>query len=409
MTAKVINDPAALGWEFDPDTGRWTWGGSEGGSNGGGGTPFPEAPINGLQYGRQNAGWTEIVGGGAVTTASVILTNPQRAGLDTQEDANQYFYESLQAGGDVDLTNYYTKPESDDRFQVKGNYLTEFTEEDPTVPAHVKSITTSDINKWNNPPTGGGGGAVDSVNGKTGTVVLNYSDVGAQVAGSYATASHNHSGVYQPAGSYATANHNHSGVYQPVGNYATTSYAYSKSQSDGKYALKGASATWDGQFSGTFAEFKTTDTVSGLRVTGPNAALRLRVKSGDGKHIRVSGNRFDILSDNYATNLFNVGDDSKCYATDFIASSDRNLKHDIETAPTGVIEKLRGVTFKWNDTGKESSGVIAQELQEAGLGHLVSENTGTKSLSVSYSGLTAYLIEEIKALKAEIEEIKNGN
>ena len=43
------------------------------------------------------------------------------------------------------------------------------------------------------------------------------------------------------------------------------------------------------------------------------------------------------------------------------------------------------------------------------MGHLVSENTGTNSLSVSYSGLTAYLIEEIKALKAEIEEIKRGN
>ena len=43
------------------------------------------------------------------------------------------------------------------------------------------------------------------------------------------------------------------------------------------------------------------------------------------------------------------------------------------------------------------------------MGHLVSENTGTNSLSVSYRGLTAYLIEEIKALKAEIEEIKRGN
>ena len=27
MTSRVINDPSALGWEYDPDTGRWTWGG----------------------------------------------------------------------------------------------------------------------------------------------------------------------------------------------------------------------------------------------------------------------------------------------------------------------------------------------------------------------------------------------
>jgi hypothetical protein len=246
-----------------------------------------------------------------ITTANVRLTNPQRSDFETQEDANNYFYEALENGGggdggnvdlsdyytkpqtdekfqvkgdylvefteedptvpshvksittsdisrwdnpptggdgNADLSNYYTKPQTDDKFQVKGNYLTEFTEEDPTVPSHVKAITTSDISKWNNPPTGGGG-AVDSVNGKTGAVNLTYSDVGAQVAGSYAASNHNHNGVYQPAGSYATSNHNHSGVYQPAGSYAlsnhTHNYAaigasYTKSESDGKYALKGA-------------------------------------------------------------------------------------------------------------------------------------------------------------------------
>ena len=90
----------------------------------------------------------------------------------------------------------------------------------------------------------------------------------------------------------------------------------------------------------------------------------------------------------------------------FSAASDRNLKHDIETAPIGVLEKLRGVTFKWNDSGKESSGVIAQEMQDAGLGHLVSTNEGTGNLSVSYAGLTGYLIEELKALRKEVEALK---
>lgn len=32
--------------------------------SGGGGGGIPEAPIDGKQYGRQNAAWTEIVGGG---------------------------------------------------------------------------------------------------------------------------------------------------------------------------------------------------------------------------------------------------------------------------------------------------------------------------------------------------------
>ena len=57
-------------------------------------------------------------------------------------------------------------------------YLTEFTESDPTVPQHVKDITEAQITAWD-AGTGGGGGAVDSVNGQTGTVVLTASDVGA--------------------------------------------------------------------------------------------------------------------------------------------------------------------------------------------------------------------------------------
>ena len=88
-------------------------------------------------------------------------------------------------------------------------YLTSFTESDPTVPAHVKSISTADIAKWNTPAAAGG--AVDSVNGKTGVVVLSHTDVGA------AAASHTHA--------YAPTNHTHS-EYAPVShthsNYLTT-------------------------------------------------------------------------------------------------------------------------------------------------------------------------------------------
>ena len=37
MTTRVIPDPSALGWELDPNTGRWEWAGDGGGSSGGGG------------------------------------------------------------------------------------------------------------------------------------------------------------------------------------------------------------------------------------------------------------------------------------------------------------------------------------------------------------------------------------
>jgi len=79
----------------------------------------------------------------------------------------------------------------------------------------------------------GGGGAVDSVNGETGTVVLTAADVGADPAGTAAALVDDLSGVSNAstartnlglgsaattsASDYATAAHNHSGVYEAVG------------------------------------------------------------------------------------------------------------------------------------------------------------------------------------------------
>ena len=65
---------------------------------------------------------------------------------------------------------------------------------------------------------------------------------------------------------------------------------------------------------------------------------------------------------------------------------------------------MRGVSFDRIDTGKASSGVIAQEIQKIAP-ELISESNET--LGVAYGNLTGYLIEAIKDLKAEIEELKN--
>ena len=61
------------------------------------------------------------------------------------------------------LSPYATTSWVSSNYQPKGNYLTSFTESDPTVPPHVKSISTSDINRWNNPPSGGGSDTFDDV------------------------------------------------------------------------------------------------------------------------------------------------------------------------------------------------------------------------------------------------------
>ncbi len=92
-------------------------------------------------------------------------------------------------------------------------------------------------------------------------------------------------------------------------------------------------------------------------------------------------------------------------AKDFNSTSDINLKENIKTIENSLnlIDSIRGVSFDWKETGKGSYGVIAQELEEV-LPELVSNG---EHKSVNYNGLIGVLIESIKELKKEIEDLKN--
>jgi hypothetical protein len=90
---------------------------------------------------------------------------------------------------------------------------------------------------------------------------------------------------------------------------------------------------------------------------------------------------------------------------DLNSTSDINLKTNIKTVENALetVNNLRGVSFDWKETGKSSYGVIAQELEEV-LPELV--NNGEVK-SVNYNGLVGILIEAIKELKTEVEELKS--
>jgi hypothetical protein len=90
---------------------------------------------------------------------------------------------------------------------------------------------------------------------------------------------------------------------------------------------------------------------------------------------------------------------------DLNSTSDINLKENVQTVDNALetISALRGVSFDWKETGRGSYGVIAQELEKV-LPDLV--NTGEVK-SVNYSGLIGVLIEAVKELSKEIEELKS--
>ena len=93
-------------------------------------------------------------------------------------------------------------------------------------------------------------------------------------------------------------------------------------------------------------------------------------------------------------------------AVDFNSTSDFNLKTNIHTVNNALetINALRGVSFDWKETGKGSYGVIAQELEKV-LPELVK---GNDPKTVSYSGIIGILIEAVKELKKEVEDLKNN-
>jgi hypothetical protein len=90
---------------------------------------------------------------------------------------------------------------------------------------------------------------------------------------------------------------------------------------------------------------------------------------------------------------------------DINSTSDANLKTNIQTVENALdtVSQLRGVSFDWKETGNGSYGVIAQELEEV-LPELVKNG---ENKSVNYNGIIGVLIEAIKELKNEIEELKN--
>jgi hypothetical protein len=91
-------------------------------------------------------------------------------------------------------------------------------------------------------------------------------------------------------------------------------------------------------------------------------------------------------------------------AVDFNSTSDINLKENIHTVGNAleITEQLRGVSFDWKETGKSSYGVIAQELEEV-LPELVKQG---EIKSVNYNGIIGVLIEAVKELKREVEDLK---
>jgi hypothetical protein len=100
------------------------------------------------------------------------------------------------------------------------------------------------------------------------------------------------------------------------------------------------------------------------------------------------------------------------FNNDVTAFSDKRLKTDISNIENGIekVMQMQGVHYKRNDVedAKPQIGVLAQDIEAIVPEIVLTADDEMQTKSVDYGKLTAVLIEAIKDLKAEIDEIKKG-
>ena len=115
-----------------------------------------------------------------------------------------------------------------------------------------------------------------------------------------------------------------------------------------------------------------------------------------GNGLSLSGSNEFTMSGSYTGSFTATGD--------VTAYSDKRLKRNIETITNAVdtVSKLRGVNYEKD--GRNSTGVIAQEIEEVLPQVVHTDADGMKS--VAYGNIVGILIEAIKEQQKEIEELK---
>ena len=151
----------------------------------------------------------------------------------------------------------------------------------------------------------------------------------------------------------------------------------------------------------------TTITVDDINITLASGAAN--AAAADGAGITIDGASATLL---YASTGDKWVFNKDVEAGNFNSTSDINLKENIKQVESAseLVSKLEGVHFSWKETGKETIGVIAQQIEEH-LPQLV--QTGDTHKTVNYNGLIGVLIEAVKeqgaqiaSLQGELDELK---
>jgi len=157
----------------------------------------------------------------------------------------------------------------------------------------------------------------------------------------------------------------------------------------------------------TYYPTMTTSTSGGINnLSVSSSKINFQPSSGTLTVTDLSATDGDFSNNVTVSNDLTVTNDFQ--AGTITETSSLALKTDIEPIENALdsIAALAGVSYTRKATGRRESGLIAEEVEKI-TPELVMETGQYKS--ISYSRLTAYLIEAVKDLKLELEKVnKNG-
>ena len=154
----------------------------------------------------------------------------------------------------------------------------------------------------------------------------------------------------------------------------------------------------------------------GLKLQNDAKTWTLQNWGSGGDNLRIlnnAGNTIQLWDDNGNVGINNTSTSYKLDVTgqiratdDIIAFSDIRVKENVKTLENSLskVNNLRGVEFNKIGNNNKSIGVIAQEIEKILPEVVHTDNEGMKS--VAYGNITGLLIEAVKELSKEVQELK---
>lgn len=361
-------------------------------------------------------------GTGAITIVDGLTSTATNAALSANQGRILKELIESYSGGDVDLSNYYTKTQVDDLIDDVDPSWSNISGK-PTFATVATSGSYSDLSNKPSLATVATSGKYSDLTGKpTIPDVSKYLPLsGGTMTGSIITPADDDLGIIPATNNYGQIGSSSKKFYRmyastfygdlegnvswsnitnkPTSMPASDVYSWAKASSKPSYSWseitsKPTIPTNNNQLTNGAGYITSSGSITGNAATATKLATSRTLwgQSFNGT-ANVSGNM---------TGVGSISCTSVSASGEVTAHSDKRLKSNIK--PLEVRGELNPVTYVKD--GKESIGFIADEVKEVYPELVITdESTDEKYLSLNYAQLTAVLYAEIKELKNQIKEL----